>query len=388
MVTGFRPRPQLLHGAPCLGEAFGGPLGKQDVDPGHQRVLGYVQRAAVDADRRRSEPAHRVLRPVPQEGEAGLEGLQRGKVFQGVRPQDDLPQPVQRVVRLEPQPLSLIGEGQAHQGVEVALKWTPTMIGEDGQVVIDRHIEIVRLVGDPGEPQVGPTRRHWEIVLLPERQQVTRGVGALMDVARLAMNPHQQLQDPDRAGVDPLGFTFRGLGQPTDGRVGLPGCLQGQSHTPLGKPVGEPTIGGDPRDRAARKGESAGGSCSIRSSGARDSASISPRIASAAAASTPGRAGASPRLARIVCMGTTWPERRRHRPSPGGAVGGRGSRPGQQPQPVGEGRPVLAAEGGMGLVFDQARRALGVARGEEMVQRLCDLIVCGEPRASPPVQRG
>ena len=168
-------------------------------------------------------------------------------------------------------------------------KMDPAVIGEDGQVVLDRRVELVRLVGDPGEEQVGPAGRHGQIVPLRKRQQMCGHGVALVEVAGLPVDQHQELQHADRSGVDPFGLTLRASGQPADGLVGLPGGLQGQSQARMGKAVREPAIGREALERAARDGDGGGGILLDRQSVPRESTSISPRIASTSRVDIPAR---------------------------------------------------------------------------------------------------
>ena len=131
MVARLCPPAQGLHRLPGQGKALGRPFGKEDGDPGHQRMLGHEEELTVEVDPRRGEPANGVGRLAAQERETGFERLQRGQVFERLLPQDDLPQPPRGVVRLEGHPLAVIGDGQTSHGFEPAEKDSVPGMGDD-----------------------------------------------------------------------------------------------------------------------------------------------------------------------------------------------------------------------------------------------------------------
>ena len=146
-------------------------------------------------------------------------------------PEDDLPQPPRGVVRLEGHPLAVIGDGQTYHGFEPAEKDSVPGIGDDDEGMVDGLIEVILIVGQPGEIQVGPARGEAEIVSLRKRDQVVGGGFALGKVPGLPVDQHQTLLHANRPGIDPPGVTRSALAQPADGRVSFPVGLEGQSHT-------------------------------------------------------------------------------------------------------------------------------------------------------------
>ena len=69
--------------------------------------------------------------------------------------------------------------------------------------MVDGLIEVILIVGQPGEIQVGPARGEAEIVSLRKRDQVVGGGFALGKVPGLPVDQHQTLLHANRPGIDP-----------------------------------------------------------------------------------------------------------------------------------------------------------------------------------------